>query len=44
MYSCITPTAHMSRKRYYVCAAAKLGLLWLLFGINDFVTSCAVWR
>jgi len=28
----------------YVCAAAKLVLLWLLFGINDFVISCAVWR
>jgi len=44
MYSCITPAAQMSRKRYYVSAAAKLVLLLLLFGINDFVTSCAVWR
>jgi len=35
----------MSRKRYYLRAeAAKLVLLWLLFSINDSVTSCAVWR
>jgi len=45
IYSSITPAAQMSRKRYYLRAkSAKLALLWLLFSVNDSVTSCTVWR
>jgi len=33
LYSCITPIAQMSRKRYHL--RAKAGGCWLLFDINQ---------
>jgi len=38
---------HKCRENDAICVLKqqnKLVLLWLLFSINDFVTSCALWR
>jgi len=34
VFLCITPTAQMSRKRYYLCVNA-CSAVWLLFSIID---------